>query len=115
MIDSDDYMHSDLLTERQKTAVLWAEHVTLNTAKRRNDVFEQVSAQFSEAEIVELTLVCGMFNLFNRLADSLHIDITDHDVDRIKGSARTDPEVVKGYLQNLLDTWPETFPESSDD
>ena len=78
-------------------------------------MFEQVSAQFSEAEIVELTLVCGMFNLFNRLADSLHIDITEYDVDRIKGLARTDPDVLKGYLQSILDTWPDSFPEPSDD
>lgn len=108
-------MHSDLLTDRQKAAVLWAEHVTRNTARRRDDVFEQVKAQFSEAEIVELTLVCGMFNLFNRLADSLHIDITEHDVDLIRSSVRMDPEVVRGYLQSILDTWPENFPEPSKD
>jgi hypothetical protein len=108
-------MDSDLLTDRQKTAVLWADHVTRNTAKRRNDVFEQVKAQFSEPEILELTLVYGMFNMLNRVADSLHIDITDHYVDRIAGSQRTDPEVLRGYVQNLLDTWPERLPEPSKD
>lgn len=108
-------MDSDLLTARQKTAVLWADHMTRNTARSRNDVFEQVKAQFSEPEILELTLVCGLFNMINRIADSLHLDITEHDVELIKGSQRTDPEKVRGYLQNLLDTWPEHFPEPSKD
>lgn len=108
-------MQSDLLTPRQKTAVLWAEHMTLNTARTRDDVFEQVKAQFSEPEILELTLVCGLFNMINKIADSLHFDITEHDVELIKGSVRTDPEVVRGYLQNLLDTWPDSFPKPSDD
>jgi hypothetical protein len=108
-------MNSDLLTTRHKTAVLWAEHVTLNTARSRNDVFEQVKAVFSEPEILELTMVCGMFNMQNRIADSLHLDITEQDVDKIKGSVRTDPENLRNYLQLILNTWPNEFPEPSDD
>lgn len=108
-------MESDLFTPRQKAAILWAEHVTLNTARSRNDVFEQVKSLFSEAEILELTLVCGMFNMQNRVADSLHMDITEHDVELIKGSVQTDPEMVRGYLQNILDTWPKKLPIPSDD
>ena len=115
IIASDDYMESDLFTPRQKAAILWAEHVTLNTARSRNDVFDQVKALFSEPEILELTLVCGMFNMQNRVADSLHMDITEHDVERIKGSVQTDPETVRGYLQNIFDTWPEEFPLPSED
>ena len=45
-------------------AILWAEHVTLNTAKENNGVFEQVRKEFSEEEIIELTLMSGFFNLF---------------------------------------------------
>ena len=108
-------MESDLLTERQKAAVLWAEHVTRNTAKFRDDVFEHVKSLFSEPEILELTLVCGSFNMTNRVMDSLHMDITEHDVVKIKGSVRTDPENVRRYLQLILDTWPEKFPEPSGD
>ena len=52
-------------------AILWAEHVTLNTAKEENGVFEQVREEFSEEEVVELTLMSGFFNLFNRL--ELHL------------------------------------------
>ena len=65
-------MTSDRFTERERMAILWAEHVTLNTAKEDNGVFERVRAVFSEEEIIELTLMSGFFNLFNRLTDSLH-------------------------------------------
>jgi|TARA_B100001964_G_C14148688_1_gene560981 hypothetical protein len=108
-------MESDLLTDRHRAAVLWAEHVTLNTARNRDDVFGHVKTLFSEPEILELTLVCASFNMTNRVADSLHLDITEHDIDKIKSSVRTDPENLRRYLQLILDTWPEEFPEPSDD
>lgn len=114
-IASDTYMESPALTKRQKLAVLWAEHVTLNTARYRNDIFEEMKENFSEAEILELTLVCGMFNMSNRIMDSLHMDITENDVQKIKGSVRTDPANVRKYIEMILETWPEEFPEPSDD
>ena len=115
VIASDKYMESDLLTDRHKAAVLWAEHVTLNTARNRDDVFDYVKSLFSEPEILELTLVCASFNMTNRVADSLHIDITEDDVKKIKGSVRTNPEHLRRYLQLILETWPQEFPEPSDD
>ena len=54
-------MDSNLLSEREKAAVLWAEHVTKNTARSRDDVFERVRSIFDEQEIVELTMICGLF------------------------------------------------------
>ena len=108
-------MESDLFTDRHKAAILWAEQVTKNTARNRNDVFEILKANFSEPEILEITLVCGSFNMMNRVADSLHIDITEHDVEKIKGSVRTDPEHVRQYVELIMETWPEEFPQPSDD
>ena len=65
-IGSDDFMASDLLTAREKAAVLWAEHVTRNTARERDDIFQAVRREFSEEEVVELTMISGLFNFFNR-------------------------------------------------
>ena len=88
-------------------AILWAEHVTLNTAKEENGVFEQVREEFSEEEVVELTLMSGFFNLFNRLTDSLHVPIENKDeVDKIKRSVNLDPARVKTYLGMLVNDWP---------
>lgn len=92
-------------------AILWAEHVTLNTAKEENGVFEQVREIFDEEEIVELTLMSGYFNLFNRLTDSLHIPVENQDeVDKIKRSVHLDPDKVRGYLKGLVDQWPTDIP-----
>ncbi len=105
-------MTSPLLSPRERAAVLWAEHVTRNTARDRDDVFEQVRAHFDEAEMVELTLICGMFNMFNRLMDSLKIPLEIQDeVDKIQRSLQLDPEKVRRNLQGMLESWPKDFPQ----
>lgn len=114
VISSDSYMESDLLSAREKTAVLWAEHVTLNTARNRNDVFAQVAEQFTDAEIVELTLVSAFRNMRNRFHDSLGIDLDPPQESKRtgKGSVVTSDN-LKAYLQILLDNWPDEFPEAA--
>ena len=109
-------MSSTILTEREKAAVLWAEHVTKNTARSRDDIIDLVSQSFDEAEIVELTLISAYFNMNNRFMDSLKIPLEHEDhVNRIKGSGKLDPEKVRDYLQTILDNWPEEFPEPNPD
>ncbi len=110
-IDSDDYMASPLLSAAERAAVQWAEHVTRNTAKERDDVFAELRAHFDDAEIVELTLICGMFNMFNRFMDSLHVPVEPQDeIDKIRKSVDLDPENVRAYFQTVLDNWPEEIP-----
>jgi hypothetical protein len=105
-------MTSPHLSPRERAAVLWAEHVTKNTARDRDDVFDQVRAHFSEAEVVELTLICGMFNMFNRFMDSLKIPLEiQGEVDKIQRSLNLDPERVRANLQAMLDNWPAEFPQ----
>jgi uncharacterized peroxidase-related enzyme len=110
-IDSDDYLTSPLLSPRERAAVQWAEHVTRNTARERDDVFEELKAHFNDAEIVELTLISGMFNMFNRFMDSLQVPLEPQDeIDKIKRSLNLDPENVRAYFSTVLDNWPEDFP-----
>ncbi|MGY8990288.1 MAG: carboxymuconolactone decarboxylase family protein [Rhodospirillales bacterium] len=112
MIGSDDYMESDLLNDREKAAVLWAEHVTKNTAKSRDDVYELVRSTFDNTELVELTIICGQFNFRNRFMDSMRIPVEPpKEVDKIKSSVNLDPETVRNYLQLVLDKWPKKFPK----
>lgn len=93
-------------------AVLWAEHVTKNTARSRDDIFEQVRSVFSDAEIIELTLMSGMFNMFNRFMDSLRIPLEpQEEIDKIKRSINLDPERVRNFMQSTLQSWPDEFPE----
>lgn len=97
-------------------AILWAEHVTLNSAKEDNGIFEKVRKQFSEEEIIELTLMSGFFNLFNRFTDSLHIPVENQDeVDKIKRSVHLAPEKVLKYFETTVSNWPSDLPEPNPD
>jgi len=94
--------------------VLWAEHVAKNTARDRDDIAAEVKRQFSDAEFVELTAVCGLFGQSNRFQDSMRLPIEEqHEVDKIKTSVRTDPAKLKAYVARMLEYWPHTFPAAS--
>jgi len=74
-MDSDSYRESPFFDERDK-AVLWlADEVTRNTARYNAQCFANLQTFFDDAEIVELTLLAGMFNMVNRFNDSLHVDL----------------------------------------
>ena len=110
-------MNSPLLSAREKAAVLWAEHVTKNTARSRDDIFEQVQKVFNTSEIVELTFVCAYFNFRNRFMDSLNIpvDETTGDNKIKKRTVHANPDKLKNYLQFVIDNWPEEFPDPNPD
>ena len=99
-------------TEKERAVLLWAEHVTLNTARERDDVFEEVKNHFSDTEIVELTMVITYFNMRNKFNDALGIPIeAQEEIDRNK-IRRKDPDDLKAYLEALLADWPDEFPEA---
>ena len=113
-IGSDDYMDSPLLTPSEKATVLWAEHVTRNTAKSRDDVAEEVQRHFTDAEFVELTFVISYFNMRNRYHDSLKLPNDEAEIVEDVGRLRPDPAKLKAFLQEVLDNWPDAFPEPND-
>ena len=41
--------------------------------------FAAMKAHFSEKQIVELTVFCGMWNYSNRLCEALHVDLERPD------------------------------------
>jgi alkylhydroperoxidase family enzyme len=71
----DDYMASPLFDDRQKAAIRWAEVVTKMTARDDEAAFAAMKTHFSEQQIVELTVFCGMWNYSNRLCEALHVDL----------------------------------------
>jgi alkylhydroperoxidase family enzyme len=74
-----DYMCSPDLDDRQKAAIRWAEAVTLLTARDDDDAFAAMRRHFTEKQIVELTVFCGMWNYSNRLCEALHVDLERPD------------------------------------
>jgi AhpD family alkylhydroperoxidase len=55
-------------TKRERAALAWAEAVTVLEHKEVSDeVYEQARAQFSETELIDLTLAVTTINSWNRL------------------------------------------------
>ena len=75
----NDYLRSADLDDQQKAAIRWAEAVTLMTARADDEAFAAMQRHFSEKEIVELTVFCGMWNYSNRLCEALHVDLERPD------------------------------------
>jgi AhpD family alkylhydroperoxidase len=59
-------------TDAERAALEWTESLTLVSETHLPDgVYENVRKHFSEKEIVDLSLIVGMINLWNRLAISV--------------------------------------------
>lgn len=74
-----DYRASALFDAREKAVLAWSEAMTLNTAKRDDGVWNELQALFNEAEIVEISLACAMFNMINRLNDSFRTELESQE------------------------------------
>jgi AhpD family alkylhydroperoxidase len=65
------WRETDLFSPREKAALAWAESVTLLSHTHvPDDVYAEVREHFSEAELVDLTMVVIAINSWNRLSVS---------------------------------------------
>src|SRR5215510_9567187 len=68
----DAWRESPLYSERERAALAWTESLTrISETHAPDDVYEEVRRHFSEQETVNLTMLIGMINLWNRLAISM--------------------------------------------
>jgi len=68
----DAWRESPLYSERERAALAWTESLThIGETRAPDDVYEEVRKHFSEVETVNLTMLIGMINLWNRLAISM--------------------------------------------
>lgn len=66
------WREAGIYSEREASALEWAERVTLLAAHHIDDeAFSRVSAHFSEREVVFLTTAIGQINFWNRVAAPL--------------------------------------------
>jgi alkylhydroperoxidase family enzyme len=77
-----DYRSSALFDEREKAVLGWSEAMTLNTAKHDDAAWQALRGLFDEAEIVEISLACAMFNMINRLNDSFRTELESEEYNR---------------------------------
>jgi AhpD family alkylhydroperoxidase len=65
------WREAPVYTDRERAALAWTEAVTLVSETHvPDDVYEATRAQFSEAEMVNLTMLVGAINAWNRIAIS---------------------------------------------
>jgi AhpD family alkylhydroperoxidase len=65
------WRETPFFTDRERAALDWTEALTLIAQTHAPDeIYEALKPHFSEKEIVDLTLVVGTINLWNRLAIS---------------------------------------------
>ena len=83
----EDWKTSDNFSERDKAAIAWSEAMTLNTAKQDAALWADMKRLFTEAEIVEISMCCGLFNLLNRLNDSLWAELEPDEFNKRQGRA----------------------------
>jgi len=81
---------------------------------QRKDVKEELKNNFSPEQIIEITMVSGFFNFWNRFTDALEIDLESSDsVGNIRKSKIVDPEAYKSYLRDCW--WNEKSDENQDE
>jgi AhpD family alkylhydroperoxidase len=69
------WQESPLYTPRERAALSWTEAVTLIAQTHAPDAaYTEVRRQFDDKELIDLTILIGMINLWNRLAISLRYE-----------------------------------------
>jgi AhpD family alkylhydroperoxidase len=68
----DAWRETPFYTEPERAALAWTEALTLVSQTHvPDDVYNEIKKHFSEKEIVDLTIVVGTINMWNRLAISM--------------------------------------------
>ena len=89
-----DYRASTLLDAKDKAVLAWSEAMTLNTAKSDDKVWDELRGLFNDAEIVEISMACAMFNMINRLNDSFRTELEPEEYNRRQHGAVASPDAA---------------------
>lgn len=93
-----DYRGSALFSEKEKATLAWSEAMTLNTAKQSGPAWDEMRRLFSDAEIVEISLACAMFNMINRLNDSFRTELEPEEYNRRQhGAVKVNAKALEDY------------------
>jgi len=69
------WRESPLYTPRERAALAWTEALTLIEQTHAPDaLYDNVRRHFDDKELIDLTILIGMINLWNRLAISLRYE-----------------------------------------
>jgi AhpD family alkylhydroperoxidase len=69
LYELDAWRETPFFSDRERAALAWTEAITLVSEDHVPDaVFEEVKKYFNEKEIVDLTIVATVINMWNRMA-----------------------------------------------
>ncbi len=112
-ISKNEVSESALFNTQEILAIKWAEAVTLNLAAKNNELFEELKSNFTEKQIAEMTILCAMFNMINRINDSLDVELEDtSEIDKIQKSLILEPKRMTDYLTWLANFWQKEYPST---
>jgi uncharacterized peroxidase-related enzyme len=110
-ISLNEYANSSLFEQEEVLALKWAEAVTLNKAAKDDALFNELKSCYTETQIAEMTILCAMFNMINRINDSLDVDLEDTtEIDKIQRSLVLEPKKMTHYLTWLSNFWQREYP-----
>jgi len=96
-----DYENSSYFSDPEKAAIAWAECLTERTYRQNPGAMARLKRHYDEAQIVEITMVSGFFNFWNRFTDGLQIDLESSDsVGKIKKSKTINPDDYVEFMRN---------------
>lgn len=115
-----DYLNCALYSDEEKAAMRWAEVLTDKLyqggpgQKPQGDAaMVELKKHFNEAQIVEITMVSGFFNFWNRFTDGLAIDVEESPVmGKFKKSTAIDPQAYVDYMRECW--WNDPLPGEKD-
>lgn len=65
----------EVFSIKEKTVIEYARQVTKDAESVPEDLFKRLKSNFTEAEIVNLTLIIGLMNIFNRFNGALGVEL----------------------------------------
>lgn len=102
-LEGEGWRESALFNAAEKAAIDWAHHLTERTYRQNRGAMDALKRHYNEAQIVEITMVCGYFNFWNRFTDGLEIDIEPREVnDLFRKSTKID---VGQYVDFMRSCW----------
>lgn len=69
-------LDASVFTERELVVLELADRMTESGHAVSDELWERLLEHFERDEIIELVSVCGLFNYFNRVNDTLRMEIT---------------------------------------
>ncbi len=104
----DGWKTSPAFNKRDRAVIAWSEAMTLNTAKFDGPAWDDMKQLFSEAEIVEISLASGIFNMINRLNASFRTELETEEYNHRQGRA------ISGLTVEEIEDYAARFPTVGD-